>query len=141
MNESQRERVWNLAKDIPCVKLLHLQLIHLEPGLVHMTAQNDRRFNGAAQGVHGGILSYIADCAAWFAIVSHIDPKTPLVTTDLQIRYLAPCESETVNIIGRLVKLGRTLCPTTIEMFDANNKAVALAQVCYMRLDGLGASS
>lgn len=133
--EARRAVIWRMAQNIPCVKLLKLELTDMQPGSVAMTAENDPQFNGAGTGVHGGILAYVADCVAWFAIVSEVDPKTPMVTTDLQIRYLAACESQRIRMTGRVVKFGRTLCPTVVEMYDNADKHVATANVCYMRLD------
>lgn len=39
-----------------------------------------------------------------------------------------------VTAIGRLIKLGRTLCPVAVDLYDAAGKHVAHAIVTYMRL-------
>ena len=76
----------------------------------------------------------IADSAACFAILTLTGPGITLTTTDMNIRFLAPCRSD-VTARARLIKLGRTMCPVTVELFDENQQMVAIAQVNYMLLE------
>ncbi len=77
----------------------------------------------------------VADSAACFAIFTLTGPGIPLTTTDMNIRFLAPCLTD-VTAKARVIKLGRTLVPVSVDLFDATGKQVALAQVTYIRLDG-----
>jgi acyl-coenzyme A thioesterase PaaI-like protein len=52
----------------------------------------------------------------------------------MNIRFLAPCLSD-VTVQARVIKAGRTLCPVAVELFDAQNRQVAVAQVTYILLD------
>ena len=49
---------------------------------------------------------------------------------DMNIRFLAPCLTA-VTARARVIKLGRTLCPVAVDLFDANDRQVAVAQVSY----------
>jgi uncharacterized protein (TIGR00369 family) len=49
---------------------------------------------------------------------------------DMNIRFLAPCLTD-VTARARVIKLGRTLCPVAVDVFDANDRQVAIAQVSY----------
>jgi len=95
-------------------------------------------YDGVFESFHGGILMTIADSVACFAILTRTDPEEILTTTDMQIRFLAPCLSD-VRACARVIKLGRTLCPVHVDLLEANGKQVALAQVTYMRLPELPA--
>lgn len=128
-------RIRSAIHGIPCIESLAIHPTLFEDGLVELSARNNPAWNGRRRGVHGGVLAYLADCVAWFAIVSRLGPETPMATTDLSIRYLAPCLSEELFGRGRVIKFGRTLVPTEVELFDASGQRVAVAQVCYMRLD------
>lgn len=97
-------------------------------------APRDPAFHGIFPLFHGGMLAMVADCAAWFAIVTETGPDEPLLTTDLHIRYLRPCASGAV-IDARVIKLGKTLCPVEVRLSDEAGELVALAQVTYMRLE------
>ncbi|MGH9490438.1 MAG: PaaI family thioesterase, partial [Terriglobales bacterium] len=59
--------------------------------------------------------------------------EAEVTTTDMNIRFLAPCRSD-VTARAELIKLGRTLCPVAVQLHDAAGVLVALAQVTYMRL-------
>jgi uncharacterized protein (TIGR00369 family) len=117
----------------PCIASLGIDVLTLDSGHCKLTAHHDPAFNGVLTGFHGGMLAMVADCAAWFAIVTETGPDEPLVTTDLFVRYLSPCMGDaTVN--ATVIKLGRTLCPVSVELFDPAGKQVALAVVTYARI-------
>jgi uncharacterized protein (TIGR00369 family) len=78
----------------------------------------------------------IADSAACFAILTLTGADQMLTTTDMNIRFLAPCLTD-VRARARVIKRGRTLCPVAVDLFDANGTLVAIAQVNYMLLNGM----
>ena len=78
----------------------------------------------------------IADSTACFAILTKTGPEVRLTTTDMNIRFLAPCLSN-VTAKATVIKLGRTLVPVSVDLFDSTNKLVAVAQVNYILLDSL----
>ena len=78
----------------------------------------------------------IADSTACFAIFTKTGPFVKLTTTDMNIRFLSPCLSD-VTAKAKVIKLGRTLCPVSIDLYDATKKHVAVAQVNYILIDNL----
>jgi acyl-coenzyme A thioesterase PaaI-like protein len=52
----------------------------------------------------------------------------------MSIRFLAPCLTDAFAK-AEVIKVGRTLCPVTVNLFDARNKHIALAQVTYILLN------
>ncbi len=78
----------------------------------------------------------IADSTACVAIFTKTGPFIKLTTTDMNIRFLAPCLSD-VTVKARVIKIGRTLCPVAVDLYDAANKHVAVAQVNYILIEGL----
>ena len=75
----------------------------------------------------------LADTAACVAVLTLAGADAPIVTTDMNIRFLAPCRSD-VTAEAKIVKLGETLCPVSVDISDARSVSVAVAQVTYMRL-------
>jgi len=133
---AQEEAIRNKVAGIACVESLGLQLVEAEVGRCRMSAKLDPRFGAIFPGFHGGMLAMVADCAAWFAIVTVTGPDEPMLTTNLSIQYLAPCLTDVV-VESRIIKVGRTLCPTQVDLFDLDGKAVATATVTYIRLNNL----
>ncbi len=58
----------------------------------------------------------------------------------MNIRFLAPCNTGAITK-ARVIKKGPTLCPTAVDVYDAEGHHVAVAQVTYIRLGDLPAKS
>lgn len=133
------DRIISKSRTAPCIESLGIKVLTADVGACRIAARHDPAFDGVLPGFHGGMLANVTDCAAWFAIVTQTGPDERLVTSDLQIRYLAPCMGDVIAE-ARVIKLGRTLCPVTVNLFDTVGKHVAIATVTYIRVDNLGRS-
>jgi uncharacterized protein (TIGR00369 family) len=118
---------------IPIVQTLKLAIVRFEEGYCETRVPRRREYDGVFESFHGGLLMTIADSTACFAILTRTGPDTRLTTTDMNIRFLAPCLSD-VTAKARVIKFGRTLCPVAVDLFDAKEKQVAVAQVNYILL-------
>lgn len=78
----------------------------------------------------------VADSIACFTILTKTGPDSTVTKTDINIRFLAPCLT-TVTAKARLIKYGKTLCPVSVDLYDDNEKHVAIAQVTYIILDNI----
>ena len=121
---------------IPIVDTLQIQIISLADGFCEAKVKRELRYDGVFESFHGGLLMTIADSTACFAIFTRTGPHIKLTTTDMNIRFLAPCLSD-VTAKARVIKFGRTMCPVSVDLFDAENRQVAVAQVNYILLDNL----
>lgn len=139
ISSARIEAIKSKCRLAPCIESLRLQLQEFESGYCKILAPHDPTFNGVLPGFHGGMLAMVADCAAWFAIVTETGPDEPIVTTDMNIRYLKPCNGD-CTVKARAIKIGRTLCPVDIKMFDPQEELVAVGCVTYIRLNLFGAS-
>jgi uncharacterized protein (TIGR00369 family) len=85
--------------------------------------------------MHGGVLASIADEVAWHVILDALGTKDRNMTTsELKVNYLRPIAGKKVIARGYVVKMGRTLCVTRIDLMDDQKKLGALAIVTYMLL-------
>ena len=121
------------TKKIPIVETLQFDIVSLEEGYCEMSVPRKLKYNGVFESFHGVILMTIADSAACFAILTKTDPDIQLTTTDMNIRFLAPCLTD-VTAKAKLIKQGRTLCPVAVDLFDQENTHIAVAQVNYILL-------
>ena len=112
-------------RKIPIVDTLRFQFDEWGDGTCRATIPHDRRFDGVYESFHGGLLMTAADSVACFAIMTRTGPDQAMTTTDMNIRFLAPCLTD-VTVVARVIKLGRTLCPVAVELFDANGVLVAV---------------
>jgi uncharacterized protein (TIGR00369 family) len=119
---------------IPIVRTLELEVIRFGDGSCETRVPRKRNYDGVFESFHGGLLMTIADSTACFAILTRTGPDTRLTTTDMNIRFLAPCLTD-VTAKARVIKFGRTLCPVAVDLFDAQERQVAVAQVNYILLN------
>ncbi len=117
----------------PVVDLLQMKVITLSEGYCVTAAPRSERFNGIYDSFHGGLLMTIADITAGIAILTKTGPDIQMATTDMNIRFLAPCLSD-VTVEAKVIKIGKTMCPVTADLFDSERRHVAVAQVSYMLL-------
>ena len=129
-----KEAILKRILRIPIVETLKMKIISLSDGCCETMAPRKLDYDGVFESFHGGLLMTLADSTACFAIFTKTGPDVHLTTTDMNIRFLAPCLSDAFAK-AEVVKIGRTLCPVSVNLFDANNRHVAVAQVTYMLLN------
>ena len=128
--------IFTRIRKIPIVNTLQLKIISLSEGYCEVRVPRKARYDGVFKSFHGGLLMTIADSAACFAIFTKTGPEVRLTTTDMNIRFLAPCLSD-VTAKAKVIKLGRTLVPVSVDLYDSTDKHIAVAQVNYILLDPL----
>lgn len=121
---------------IPIFESLRIQVTATGEGTAALTAPYDPAYDGVFNSFHGGLLMTLADTAACVAVLTRAGADAVITTTDMNIRFLAPCRSE-ATAEAKIIKFGKTLCPVCVEVRDAQGVVVAVAQVTYMRLGKL----
>jgi uncharacterized protein (TIGR00369 family) len=121
---------------IPIFETLRMGHVVLDTGRAELRVPRQQIYDGVFESVHGGILMTIADSAACFAVLTTTPADQVMTTTDMNIRFLAPCLSD-VQVQARVIKRGRRMCPVAVDLLDAAGTLVAVAQVNYMLLDGM----
>jgi uncharacterized protein (TIGR00369 family) len=119
--------------NIPIFKTLNLDLGAVGEGTAKMTMPYDSTFDGIYESFHGGLLMTLADTAACIAVLTLAGADASITTTDMNIRFLAACRSD-ARAEAKIIKFGRTLCPVSVEIRDAEGTLIAVSQVTYMRL-------
>ncbi len=127
------EGLHQCMETIPILKTLGFRSLECDIGFVRVVVPRSDRHNGLQPTFHGGIMTTVADCTAWLAIATKLGADAHLTTSDIHVRFLAPCFSD-VTAEARVIKFGRTLCPVDVQLFDTNRAQVATAQVTYFRL-------
>ncbi len=127
------DKLFKKINTIPIMKTLELQVIDIKTGYCELRAPRHKRYDGIFESFHGGLLMTVADSAAAYALVTLCGPEVKMTTTDMNIRFLAPCLTDLI-VQARVVKYGRTLSPMAIDLYDENKKHIAVAQANYILL-------
>src|SRR6266542_1990533 len=120
--------------EVPIFTTLRLRVLNSGEGTASLIAEYDRSLDGAFDSFHGGLLTTLADTAAWVAVLTLTGADAVIATTDMNIRFLAPCRTH-AKAEAKVIKFGRTLCPVSVDIHDARGAKVAVAQVTYLRLE------
>ncbi len=135
ISEERRAAILERIAPVPIVRTLGFRIDELDEGFCRATVPLDRNLVGLYGAYHGGLLATAADSIAFLAIVTLTGPDDHLTTSDMNIRFLAACFTD-VRVEARVIKIGRSLCPVAVNLFDAGGTHVAAAQVTYFRLAG-----
>ncbi len=139
IKDTLRQAILARISRIPIFSTLGMDGLDFGPGWYRVSIPRQGKWDGIFASLHGGILMTLADSAAAFAILTLTGVEETITTTDMNIRFLAPCLSD-ATALARVIKPGRSLCPCAVDISDAAGKLVAVAQVTYMRLgNGQGA--
>ena len=126
-----RQDVLERIKKIPIVDTLGFEFIEMDNGICEAVVKHQKKYDGIYESFHGGLLMTVADSISAFALLTLAGADAPITTTDMNIRFLAACRTD-VRAIAKVIKHGKTLAPVAVDMFDMNNKHVAVAQVNYI---------
>tara|TARA_B100001250_G_C19566692_1_gene685825 strand:- start:156 stop:581 length:426 start_codon:yes stop_codon:yes gene_type:complete len=119
---------------VPITETLKMQILRLDKGECEAFIPRDTMWDGIFQTFHGGILATIADSITCWAILTKIGSDRKVATTDFNIRFLRPCKTD-VRCVAKVIKSGRTLSLAEAEIYDIDDKLVAVSQVNYISLE------
>ncbi len=125
-----KKRLLKRIYAIPIMATLQIEVTALTEGGCETKMPRKLDYDGIFESFHGGLLMTLADTTACYAILTQAGPDAKLTTTDMNIRFLAPCLTDVIAR-ARVIKFGRTLCPVAVDLYDANDHHVAVAQVNY----------
>ena len=93
------------------------------------------QFLNSQGNLHGGVTASLADEAAWHAIENNFGyGSRSSTTTELKVNYLRPIVGDKVYARATLVRAGKTLCVSRVDIFDQSQKLAAIGIVTYMLL-------
>ena len=133
LEQEFRDRIFDRIYKIPMMSTMKLEVINIKAGYCELRAPRQKIYDGIFDSFHGGMLMTVADSAAAFALMTLTGTEAKMTTTDMNIRFLAPCLTDLI-VRAKVIKFGRTLSPMAIDLYDESEKHVAVAQVNYFVL-------
>ena len=84
--------------------------------------------------LHGGVTASVVDEAAWHAIQHHFKEPRSSTTAELKINYLLPIAGRKLTARAYLLRAGKNLCVSRVDVFNEQRRLAAAAMVTYMLL-------
>ena len=99
------------------MELLGASMTRVEPGEVEIELPFRADLCQQHGFFHAGVTSTIADSAGGYAAFTLFPADASVLTVEFKVNLLAPADGERLRALGRVVKPGRTLTVTEVEVF------------------------
>jgi len=117
---------------------LRVEVIRKHRDGVTVACPLGEKLMNSAGVLHGGVIATIADEAAWHALVHAYKAKRPMTTTELKINYLRPIAGKRMTARAFVLRAGKTLGVTRVDLLDDRKRLSAVGLVTYLLLDARG---
>ena len=95
-------------------------------GVISETSYNNMNI------VHGGYIFGLADTAAGIAALSNVfGSDVNIVTVDANINYFKPAKGERLIAKARVIKPGKIISVSEVEIYNDNNDMVAKSSMTF----------
>jgi uncharacterized protein (TIGR00369 family) len=134
-----RERVRASFARQQVMATLGIEMVHLEPGEVHLTMPPNSAYTQQHGFMHAGIITTALDSACGYAAFTLMPAKAAVLTVEFKTNLLAPAKGERFIFRAHVVKSGRTLtiCEARAMALDGSKeKLVATMTGTLMALAG-----
>lgn len=89
--------------------------------------------SGIAGSIHGGILAALVDITMLEATIPALGPdEQPGGTADLNITYMRPAMGPRITVEANVLRKGKTLAVTEVEIKDGEGRLCAKGRVLYV---------
>jgi uncharacterized protein (TIGR00369 family) len=104
-----RERVRASFARQRVMATLGIEIVHLEPGEIHLTMPPDPAYTQQHGFVHAGIITTALDSACGYAAFTLMPLDAAVLTVEFKTNLLAPAKGDRFLFRAHVVKPGRTL--------------------------------
>jgi uncharacterized protein (TIGR00369 family) len=104
---------------------LGVYLLRVEPGLCELALPYSDKVTQQQGGFHGGAMGALADIAGGYAGLTVAPEGMEVTTVEYKVNFLAAFQHGELRATGRVVKAGKRIIVTTVEVdhVDASGKA------------------
>ncbi len=131
--ESNKEHLQARLGRSPFIHFLNLEIMNVddEAGQISMRLPVKPEFErspGTAQ-FHGGVLAAAIDTVGDYVLISKLGDAVP--TINFRTDYLRPATGAYLVLTATIRRAGRTIGVVDIDVYDSNQKLVAVGRGCY----------
>jgi uncharacterized protein (TIGR00369 family) len=138
-DQNFRERVRASFARQQIMATLGIEMVHLEPGEVHLTMPPNPAYSQQHGFMHAGIITTALDSACGYAAFSLMPTQAAVLTVEFKTNLLAPAKGDRFVFRAHVVKPGRTLtiCEArALALEGSKEKLVATMTGTLMAITG-----
>jgi len=126
----------HFEKGIPFNEVMGLKMISAGDGkgAVRFDFREDLIGNNRLRILHGGIIASALDVVGAVAVLSKFVEEGKLVgigTVDMRVDYLTPAKGKYFDCTGVVMRFGRILCSTRMELINDTGELHAIGTAMY----------
>jgi uncharacterized protein (TIGR00369 family) len=110
------------------------ELTDVRPGYAEVTLPRREEFTQQSNTVHGGILATIGDNAGGYAAWTLEPNDANMLAVEFKINLLGEAKGDPIIARGNVVKHGRTLSISRVDIFSVENKLEKLCAIMQQTL-------
>jgi uncharacterized protein (TIGR00369 family) len=110
---------------------IRLRDVHQDGVTVECPIRED--FFNMHDTLHGGVTATLVDVAGGFATFARYGLR-PATTVEMKLSYFLPVTGSKVTARSKILRAGKTLCVSLVEVFTGEGKLAAAALITYMLL-------
>lgn len=122
----------NLLESGNVWKYLGMKIVCDSEGRSGVHLKNTVNLRQVYGGMHGGIISTAVDAAAAVVVNESVGSDYAASTVELKVNYLLPVVDSDIFVYAKIVKKGKQLMVTTVEVLDNQANVVAIGIVTYI---------
>ena len=109
----------------PITSLIGFALTSIEPGKAVIELDADERHINPFGGIHGGLISNIADAAMGAAFHSVLEENETCATLELKISFLRAAPKGKIRAEAKVIKQGQNVGFLECDVTDENSQLIA----------------
>lgn len=113
----------------PVAQLLGWRFIswHEDTATLTVAFEGKPEFTNPTGAIQGGLLTAMLDDCMGPAILAKSGGRLYGPTIDLQVQFLRPVLPGPIRVVGRVIRMGRSVAHLDAELFDSNERLAARA--------------
>jgi uncharacterized protein (TIGR00369 family) len=137
LNPRYIEAVAMLANRSPYFALISMEIKDLQWGTSLMEVKLEEKHLQPFGNVHGGVIASVVDAAAFWAVFPQVERGIGLTTVEIKVNYLAPIQKGKLMVMGRCIKMGKTIALGEALVRDEGEKLIAHGTATMMIVPNL----
>lgn len=122
----------------PAMAHLGAEVVAVEAGYVELKLPYEKFLTQQHGFFHGGIIASLADSAGGYSAMTLAEAGKTVLGVELKINWLAPADGDYLSARGQVIRSGKTLVVSQIEVYSVKGeteKLCALQQMTTMIVD------
>lgn len=115
----------------PLLKTLGIRIIELNPQRAVMTLEIVPGLIQGAGNLAGGILGTLADEAMAHVLMASLNGERPIVTIEMNIRFLRPAQKGSISCTATILRQGRSTAALEAKIHGPDGELLAVSGATF----------